>query len=308
MNQKVLAMTAAALAMSALGAYAVMSAQVLNGSFEADPRNPFPATVTDWTLGGFRCVGVENMTSYYGTTPPDGTKILTFNNGQRPSGSSISQNLTTEVGKTYDLKFYFGNFGYRPCTQVMNVVVDDVMNNQNLVSQSFVDSTPSIPGLDPFARTLWNDITVRFQANSDVTRIHMSDTGSDTDATDLLLDHVRIVEVDTAPPVIDVTVDKTVLWPPNGKNHTVLVTGSSTDDGSGVGSVTWALSDSYGEISGGGSLPSGGSFSLPIVLPASRRGNDPNGRVYTITITATDGAGNTGTRTVQVTVPHDQGH
>ena len=170
------------------------------------------------------------------------------------------------------------------------------------------DSTASDPRYDPRALTLWNDTTVRFQASSAVTRIRLSDNGSDTNATDLLLDHVRIVEVDTAPPVIEVAVDKTTLWPPNGKKHTVLVTGSTTDDGSGVGSATWALSDSYGEISGGGSLPSGGSFSLPVELPASRRGNDPNGWVYTITITATDGAGNTGTRTVQVTVPHDQGN
>ncbi|WP_395094531.1 hypothetical protein [Armatimonas sp.] len=308
MNQKVMVMTAVALAISALGAYAVMSAQVLNGSFEADPRNPFPSAVTNWTLGGFRYVGVENMTSYYGTTPPDETRILTYNNGQRPSGSSISQDLTTEIGKTYDLKFYFGNFGYGISTQIMNVSVDDVANNQNLISQVFVDSTASDPRYDPLALTLWNDVTVRFQASSAVTRIRLSDNGSSTNATDLLLDRVRIEEVDTAPPIIEAAADKTTLWPPNGKNHTVTITGSTDDTGSGVASVTWALSDSYGEMSGGGSLPSGGSFSLPVELLASRRGNDPNGRVYTITITATDGEGNVGTRTVQVTVPHDQGH
>lgn len=308
MNRKVAAMTAAVVTTSALGAYAVVGAQALNGSFEADPRNPFPSAVTNWVLGGFRCVGVENMTSYYGTTPPDGTKILTYNNGQRPSGSSISQDLTTEAGKTYDLKFYFGNFGYGLSTQIMNVSVDDVVNNQNLAGQSFVDSTASDPRYDPLALTLWNDITVRFQASSAVTRIRLSDNGSDTNATDLLLDQVRIEEVDTAPPTVEAAADKTTLWPPNGKNHTVQITGSTDDGGSGVSSASWVLSDSYGEVSGSGALPAGGVFSFTVNLPASRRGQDKDGRVYTITITATDSEGNVGTRTVQVTVPHDRGN
>ena len=41
-----------------------------------------------------------------------------------------------------------------------------------------------------------------------------------------------------------------------------------------------------------------------VLLRAERAGNGP-GRIYTITIRATDAAGNTNTATVQVTVPHD---
>jgi hypothetical protein len=40
---------------------------------------------------------------------------------------------------------------------------------------------------------------------------------------------------------------------------------------------------------------------------ASRRGNDKDGRTYTIIITATDNLGNAITNEIEVIVPHDQG-
>jgi hypothetical protein len=46
---------------------------------------------------------------------------------------------------------------------------------------------------------------------------------------------------------------------------------------------------------------------LTVNLEADRLGNG-TGRVYTITVRCTDGSGNATTRTVTVTVPHDQGH
>jgi hypothetical protein len=43
-----------------------------------------------------------------------------------------------------------------------------------------------------------------------------------------------------------------------------------------------------------------------VYLRAERRGNEPH-RVYTITATATDRAGNARTATATCVVPHDQG-
>jgi len=42
-------------------------------------------------------------------------------------------------------------------------------------------------------------------------------------------------------------------------------------------------------------------------LRADRTGKDKNGRVYTLQLTCSDAASNSATKTVAVTVPHDQG-
>ena len=54
-------------------------------------------------------------------------------------------------------------------------------------------------------------------------------------------------------------------------------------------------------------LPADGAYSFHVPLPARRLGQDKAGRVYTITITDDDLAGNVSSWSVVVTVPHDQG-
>jgi hypothetical protein len=92
----------------------------------------------------------------------------------------------------------------------------------------------------------------------------------------------------------------------------VTVFGTITDSGSGVDptKVTFSVLDEYGSIqpSGPVTLGSGGSYSFMISLQASRHGGDKNGRRYTITVSAQDLAGNLGSASTTVTVPHDQGH
>ncbi len=55
-------------------------------------------------------------------------------------------------------------------------------------------------------------------------------------------------------------------------------------------------------------LGPGGNYSFKILLQASRLGTDRDGRSYTITVRASDNAGNSGSKTRVVTVPRDQGH
>jgi len=50
-----------------------------------------------------------------------------------------------------------------------------------------------------------------------------------------------------------------------------------------------------------------GSWERTIELIASRRGDDEDGRKYTIIVTATDTLGNAVTKEIEVIVPHDQG-
>ena len=66
------------------------------------------------------------------------------------------------------------------------------------------------------------------------------------------------------------------------------------------------MTDEY-QPSGNVTLAANGTYSFIVPLEASRLGTDQDGRVYTITVTAQDNAGNQASRLTTVTVPHDQG-
>jgi hypothetical protein len=65
--------------------------------------------------------------------------------------------------------------------------------------------------------------------------------------------------------------------------------------------------DEYGknQPASGITLAADGSYSFTVKLPASRRDNDLNGRTFTITVSAKDVAGNLGSKSIVVTVPHN---
>jgi hypothetical protein len=127
---------------------------------------------------------------------------------------------------------------------------------------------------------------------------------------DVLLNNT--VPDDVVPPAIVVSVTPDILWPPTGAMLTVTVSGTITDANSGVNaaSAAFSVADEYGAIQPSGAvvLGSGGAFSFTTLLQATRRGSDGDGRHYTVTIRATDNAGNVGTASAIVTVPHDRRH
>jgi hypothetical protein len=90
----------------------------------------------------------------------------------------------------------------------------------------------------------------------------------------------------------------------------VTVTGTITDALSGVDPATAAFHvvDSYGSVQPAGAiaLNADGTYSFTTSLEASRLGTDKAGRTYQIVVTATDRAGNAGSSTVIVSVPHNQ--
>jgi glycosidase len=118
------------------------------------------------------------------------------------------------------------------------------------------------------------------------------------------------VNIDLTPPVVSISVNPSVLWPPNGNMVPVTVSGVMTDNLSGVDPATaaFAVVDSDGTVQPTGpvTLGSGGSYSFVVLLRASRQGTDLSGRQYTITVSAKDLAGNLGSASTVVTVPHDQ--
>jgi probable HAF family extracellular repeat protein len=117
-------------------------------------------------------------------------------------------------------------------------------------------------------------------------------------------------EADTTPPVITVSASPATLWPPDGRLVTVTVSGRITDEpgGSGVqaNSAVYQVTDEYEQIQPNGDVPLvNGRYSFTVALQASRRGNDQDGRHYTIVVNARDNAGNLGHASATVTVPRN---
>ena len=133
--------------------------------------------------------------------------------------------------------------------------------------------------------------------------------GSENGVVGVLLNNTPFC---TTPPVITLSTTPTSLWPPNGQMAPVTVSGTITDTGCAVNakSAAYVVTDEYGAVqpSGAVALGPGGSYSFTVLLQASRLGTDLNGRQYTITVRASDNAGNAGSASAVVTVAHDQRH
>ena len=117
------------------------------------------------------------------------------------------------------------------------------------------------------------------------------------------------VNVDLTAPTVTISAKRIRRWDDDRVAFTV--SGTITDSGSGVdpSRVAFSLANKHGRVerSGPVSLGSGGSYSFTISLPASERENDRDRRSYNITVSASDLAGNLGSASTVVTVPHDEG-
>ena len=111
-----------------------------------------------------------------------------------------------------------------------------------------------------------------------------------------------------AAPVITLSAAPAVLWPPNGKTIPVTLSGTLTvaPCAATVTSLSYAVVDEYGLVQPAGPIvpDADGAFSVSVPLQASRRGDDRDGRQYTIRVTATNSNGGIATATSVVTVPH----
>jgi len=122
---------------------------------------------------------------------------------------------------------------------------------------------------------------------------------------------LRVVgsQVDTLPPVITANAVPATLWPPNGKQVAVTVSGNMVDDTSGIdpSTATYSVIDEYGDNQPHGPvvIDANGDYSFTVWLEASRDGHDLNGRTYIISVNAQDDQDNTGWSQINVVVPHD---
>jgi hypothetical protein len=122
-----------------------------------------------------------------------------------------------------------------------------------------------------------------------------------------------VIVVDTIPPIITaVSADPNVLWSPNHKMVAVGVRATITD---ACGPTAWrilsvASNEPVNDIGDGNTSPDWEiTGDHTVNLRAERSGANKAGRIYTITVQATDAAGNrSDSKTAKVTVPHDKGN
>lgn len=115
---------------------------------------------------------------------------------------------------------------------------------------------------------------------------------------------------DVTPPTISVALTPSDLWPPNHKlvDITAEITVTDDQDPSPVVSLVSITCnepiDPAKDVVGA----TYGTDDRDFSLRAERVGQRKEGRVYTVTYSATDAAGNTATASATVAVPHDQRH
>jgi Big-like domain-containing protein/lamin tail-like protein len=120
-----------------------------------------------------------------------------------------------------------------------------------------------------------------------------------------------VTVVDNSPPSIaGEMANPSTLWPPNHKMVSVTVSYSVTDNCTPTASVVCDLTVSSNEppspAGDGHSSAQWKVVDAHHIQLSSERDGGGTGRIYTVTITCKDGSGNTATKTLTVTVPHNQ--
>ena len=119
--------------------------------------------------------------------------------------------------------------------------------------------------------------------------------------------------IDTIAPTLAPVADKALLWPPNHKMVNVTIISNAADNSGQPVSLTASVASNEPQDGlGDGDTPS--DWSEPVAsdglitlqLRAERAGKG-NGRIYTVTIVATDASGNSNTADIQISVPSDHG-
>jgi hypothetical protein len=261
----------------------------LNGSGSSSPNG---ATLTySWSWSGGSATGVNPTASFpLGTTAVTLTVDDGFGSPLDVTQRSDEVNITVE--DTTPPVFTFVPVSV---TVEQTSAAGTPVTLSAATATDICDASPTIssnaPAVFPLGTT-----TVTFTATDD--------SGNKAIAT------TTVTVIDTTPPdITNVNATPSILWPPNHKMVPVTVAVSVTDicDAAPKCSIV-AVSGNEPEngLGDGDTAPDWvitGDFNLNL---RSERSGTGGGRVYTITVQCTDFSGNSATKDVNVTVPHNR--
>lgn len=115
-----------------------------------------------------------------------------------------------------------------------------------------------------------------------------------------------VIQIDRTAPVLQIETNTTYIWPPNGKLREVQVTVEAIDELSETAAIVLSGITSNESVTAEDIQEADyGVYDTRFLLRAAREGSG-SGRIYTVTYTATDSAGNATTGEAQLFVEHDQ--
>jgi hypothetical protein len=237
---------------------------IVNGSFET-------GNFTGWTVTATSSINPYVDVNSAGTA---GTCSAVFNAGDTQPQGIISQTFATVPGAQYQVSFdYATGYGnwYNPA-QTLDVLVTD--SSSNLLLSQFAKSLPHpFPG-QPQVASLFTSYTYTFTATSATSTLILADDPTNyTYSADAILDNVQVVQL-VQPPVL--------ALPANITRQAENSSGAEVEfRATATASVPGAVTVSYSQAS-------------DTVFPIG---------TTTVTVTATDAAGNktVGSFTVTVT-------
>jgi hypothetical protein len=231
--------------------------------------NSGPTAIVGFAIGSDYYHGVSQL-----TTVPKGWD---FDNGL-PAGSSASPTnwqasvITTEESPFTELEW-------------RNSGTADIQPGQTLSGFAVITPQPDNAYLNGLWTVFFSDSTIASAA--------------------LVVDD-NPAPVDNTPPSITVALTPSSIWPPDGTMYAVTATVSVHDDQTLNPAVKLVSITCSEPLEPGDVAATFGVDSRTFSVRSTRLGQDKTGRIYTVTYSATDAAGNTSTATATVTVPHDQ--
>ena len=233
-------------------------------------------------------LGPSGWDSWYGCGLANAAVLNDTGSNNEPS-DTISPTTTIEISGLQGFRSW-----YRSDVRVELTAVDNVGGSGIAETQYSLDSGKTWQSYsEPF--TIANEGTNFIQARS-------RDNAGNLEA----LPVSSQFKIDKTAPSVNISVDPNLIWQANDNEVMVdvLVTGSAADELSGLISTQLAVKDEYGQVE---------PFIAPYLprqtqLEAWSDPDDHDGRIYTISITATDYAGNSATAESAVTVPNDYGN
>jgi outer membrane protein assembly factor BamB len=234
---------------------------------------------TFYTING----GAQQTYTSTFTLSGDGVYTLEYWSVDRAGNTETHKTRTVRIDSTAPVTqaSASGTVGtngwFRSAVQVSLSATDNLSGVQNSFYQVDGGATQTYTGA--FVLSTLGQHTVNYWS---------VDNLNNTEAT-----HSLQVKIDNAAPVVTAAANPSTA-PKGPRPVTVTISGSVTDPVSGLGTASFNVIDEYGatQPSGSVTVQANGSYSFTLSLPASKQGNDKDGHLYTIVVSASDQAGN----------------